>query len=880
MNNPAVNILITFSLTILLLLCIPAVKASDLTAQDSINTSGTGQIGSVSAPIVVNPGVVLALSGGGVRGIAHIGVIKALEEAEIPIDGIAGTSIGAIVGSFYAAGYSIAEMETLVREVDWSSIFLDAPQRKSLPLSSKSAQSRYLLELQFKGTQPYIPSALVTGQTLSNYLIDKLYRAPYRGEPDFDHLKVPFIAVATDLKNGDRILFRSGDLAEAILASMALPLLITPVQYQDRLLIDGGVAENIPVFAARDLGDFVIAVDATMPPILGPPPHQPWVIANQVTGLMAEDRNRDLIDQADIAIAPLADSLSTFSFVKPDLLIDMGYQATRELIPILKKQLNVHFGCEDTTLIPVKNFALFPTHNIAITEMDSEVVSKMNNGENLTRGDIYIDLQRLQQENELRSARAEVSGDTLIYILKDDPPIYSLEFSGVKQIAKIELLKVVTAPSGLTPGFRLSDLDTEALLRAYRNRGNPLAKIDRIQLNNDGNLNIHIDEGTVRDVRVEGNDIQSAGRILRDLQVKVGEPLNLSDLNSGLEELHGSNLFTLVRATLVDGVLTIKVRERPRLRLRLGAGVDSERNGRGLVEFSFESLPLLGGSLTAWIKYAEFDERYELTYSNLAILKTYLEGSCSLISSRTEYNYYDSEGGSLGLYHFDRLGGTAHLGMQFRTWGRLLIGLRGERVRTDHATSSPELDLRRLFLRSEFDTQDRTDFPTTGLRYDFLLESAPSALGGEVSFQRIHLQMTRVIPITHRLTFLGTLRGGICDQATPFSEWFHLGGDRSFSGLHQDEISGPQLVSLRIELREDLLSRILADAYISIIGDLGNIWEDLEADVNSGDLKQGVGLKFSLDTFLGPMSISYGHLFSYKNLKSRDIFYFNIGHYF
>jgi NTE family protein len=862
------------------LLMIIVLIGPDPFARDLVSSSVPETPVGSSEIIKTDPGVILALSGGGTRGIAHIGILKAFEEAGIPIDGIAGTSIGSIIGGFYAAGYTVAEMEALVQEIDWSSIFLDAPRRKSLPLSSKSTQSQYLLELRFEGTQPYIPSALVTGQTLSNYLIDKIYRAPYRGEPDFDHLKIPFIAVATDLKTGDRLLFRRGDLAEAIFASMALPLLVAPVQYEESLLIDGGVAENIPVLAASELGDFVIAVDVTMPPVLGPPPHQPWVIANQVTGLMAEDRNRDLLDRADIAIVPLADSLTTFSFVKPKLFIEMGYQAGLKNVPAIKAQLNRIAGANDTTLIAVKHVVIRSDNIPGEIETELGAAASIQTGALPTRGAVLLDLRRLEKIENIHSAKGIISGDTLIYALEGNPAINSLTFTGTAQISPEILYNNATSKSGQPPGIRLYDLDMEAVLRAYRSQGNPLARFEAFLIDDDGNLTIQIDEGTARALNVEGNKIQSAGRILRDVLVKSEEPLSLPDLTTSLEELHGSDLFTLVRSTLVNDTLTFKVREKPRSRLRIGAGVDSERNGRGLVEFSYGSLPVSGGSLTAWLKYAEFEEKYELIYRHLAILKTYMEGSCSLISNRTEYEYYDSEGNSTGLYHFDRMGATAHLGMQFRTWGRLLIGVRGERIRTDHITSPYELDLRRIFLRSEFDTHDRSEFPSTGLRYDFLLESAPSNLGGDLSFHRIHLELTRALPITHRITVLGTLRGGICDQATPFSEWFRLGGERSFMGLHQDEISGRQLVSLRIELREDLLSRILADAYISFLGDFGNIWEDLEADVNSGDLKQSIGMKFSLDTVVGPISIAYGYLFAQKNVKDRDIFYFNIGHHF
>lgn len=195
----------------------------------------------------------------------------------------------------------------------------------------------------------------------------------------------------------------------------------------------------------------------------------------------------------------------------------------------------------------------------------------------------------------------------------------------------------------------------------------------------------------------------SRGRILRDYRLRVGQPLNSTELTTGTEELYGSDLFTTVRTTCVDELVTIKVSESPLPRLRLGAGFDLERHGRSFAELSYAALPTVGGSVTGLAKYGEFDEEFSLAYRNLAIFQTYLEGSGSLKSSHTEYHYYNPHGESGGLYHFDRSGGSIYIGQQFRTWGRLILGVQAERVRTNYDQSPPEMDLRKVFLRSEID---------------------------------------------------------------------------------------------------------------------------------------------------------------------------------
>lgn len=825
------------------------------------------------------PGVALALSGGGARGIAHIGVLKALVEADVPICGIAGTSIGAIIGGLFSAGYSIAELEEMANSIEWSDVLLDAPARKSLPLSRKSTQSIALLELRFDGVRPYIPSALTAGQKLSSLLVDRVNRAPFRGEPDFDHLKVPFIAVCTDLNTGERVLFREGDLAEAIFASMALPLLIAPVNYRDKLLIDGGVAENIPVYAAREVGDFVVAVDVTMPPSLGSPPFEPWVIANQVTGLMQEKRNRELLAAADFVITPLPDTLSTFSFTEPGLLLDMGYRATMAQIDVLKEEIDLSLGSRDTTTIPAKRLILKAPH-FSVSDSLFSAYHALGSGRLPTRAEIIRDLEMCRQDPEIRSAQAEIADSTLIYELQPDPLVTSVELSGVTQLDTFYLRTVLTDGFRDNPGLRLSHLQLDRLLDAYRRAGNPLAIIKAVDCDEQGRVKIQVDEAKILAIHTEGLHRVSAGRLLRDFSIKEGEPLNILDLNLGIEESYGSDLFNIVRATIVDNVVTIKVQERPSPRLRLGAGVDSERHGRGLMELSHESVPVLGGSIRAWLKYGELDERYELTYRNLAILKTYMEGSGSVISSRTEYHYFDNSGQSQGQYHFDRLAAAVHLGQQFHTWGRIVFGFSASRIRGDYRNAPPELQLRKFFLRSEMDTQDRNDFPSNGMRYDFHLEAAIPGLGGDVAYSRMQIRLSRALPITRRITFLGNVKGGLCDQATPFPEWFRLGGETSFYGLHQDELAGRQFFSLSLEMREDLLSRFLADSYVSIRGDVGALWEEQEAEISSEDFMQSLGISLELDTFLGPMSLSYGYLFPKRDSSRRQLLYFNVGHRF
>ena len=210
-----------------------------------------------------SPRVGLVLSGGGARGAAHIGVLKVFEQEGIPIDCIAATSFGSLVGGLYSLGYSAGEIEEIMSGQDWDSVFTDAPQRRLTRLLDRR-DARHQVRISFREWNPELPTGLLEGQrlmeTLDRFITDRLLRADY----DFDRLPIPFRAVATNLIDGKTYVFRKGSMTEALRASMAIPLLFTPLEKDGMLLADGGLTDNLPVDVVLGMGaDIVIAVDVT-----------------------------------------------------------------------------------------------------------------------------------------------------------------------------------------------------------------------------------------------------------------------------------------------------------------------------------------------------------------------------------------------------------------------------------------------------------------------------------------------------------------------------------------------------------------------------------------------------------------------------------------
>src|SRR6266478_5738856 len=240
-----------------LILAVQSLAASAITnAQTEADQPG-------AAPATAHrPRVGLVLSGGGARGAAHIGVLKVLEELHVPIDAIAGTSMGAVVGGLYASGLDAHEIEAIMTSLNWQDAFRDRPPREDLTFRRKQEDQNFLVKfpLGLRGGKVLLPKGLIQGQRLNQTL--RRLTLPVAHITNFDDLASPFRAVATDLETGEAVVIGSGDLTSAMRASLSAPGVFAPVEREGRLLVDGGIAENLPIDVARAMNvDILIVVD-------------------------------------------------------------------------------------------------------------------------------------------------------------------------------------------------------------------------------------------------------------------------------------------------------------------------------------------------------------------------------------------------------------------------------------------------------------------------------------------------------------------------------------------------------------------------------------------------------------------------------------------
>ena len=286
------------------------------------------------------PKVGLVLSGGAARGLAHVGVLKALEEQGIHIDAIAGTSMGAVIGGLYASGYKIDELEKLALSIDWKDALSDAPDREDVPFRRKQDDRDFLIKqkLSFRDDGSLgLPLGVIQGQNLS-LLLESLL-AHSSDIRDFDKLPIPFRAVATDIVNGEKVVFRKGHLPQVIRASMSIPAVFAPVEINGQLLVDGGMVDNIPVDVAREMGvDIVIVVDIGTPLRGRKELSTVFDILNQSITLMTRTNSEVQLASLkpdDILIQPALASYGATDFGRSADIINAGYRATQ----ILEKRL-------------------------------------------------------------------------------------------------------------------------------------------------------------------------------------------------------------------------------------------------------------------------------------------------------------------------------------------------------------------------------------------------------------------------------------------------------------------------------------------------------------------------------------------------------------
>jgi NTE family protein len=828
----------------------------------------------------VRPRVGLALSGGGARGLAQIGVLKEFELRGLKIDLVAGTSMGGIIGGLWAAGYTADSIEQMTRSVEWDGFFSDKPRRSSLFLTQREHGERHLLAIRFDGFKPTIPTALTGGQKL-NSLLTKLALEPnYRSQHDFDRLSIPLRICAVDILTAESVVLKEGNLADALRATMSVPLAFTPLEIDSMMLMDGGLLTPIPVEVAISAGcDFVIAVNTASDLLSRDQITNAIDIANQTTTIMQLEARRRELSQADVVIVPeLEDHLAT-DFDNIDQLIELGRKAAVQTMPLIMESLGSSHGNETTDDLLCVDSIIVPPELSSHPSVIALRSYLSNHGE-LNSSDVRMASVQIMRGGALQSLAIRIIDTAGISVLQFDPqPIDSpLEFGwkGNETLPDHVIAEVLSDTNRTEDLTERVQQTKDRILSVYREHGYDLAEIDSVRFDGSrSRLIFHINEGLTGKVWVVGNDRTRGWVIRRNFALETGDPFNLEAAQKGISNIFSTGLFERVNLNVTRrdkrASVKIEVKERISNLIRLGGHYHEHYHAETFVDFVDANVLGYSHELFVRVQYGEKRKSYSFHLKADRIFETYLTYHLNLYHDRLKRDRY-TDNKSFGFNRERHTGATFAFGQQIARLGIVTLEAKASRVRIDLPAFSglEHRNFRSVTLRSRLDNLDKYPFPRIGVASHFYLEYAFDAFGGENRYKKAYFDWRAQIPVIGQIGLQPAFAIGVSDIELPEWEKFYMGGNRTFYGYFNDALDGDKMFRANIGIRYGLPYRF----YVTGRYDTGNVWSTLE-EIMFRNLRHAFGIELAYDSPIGPISISYG-----RSDDKHDRFYIDVGHDF
>ena len=850
------------------------------------------------------PIIGLALSGGGARGIAQIGVIRALEEAGINISAIAGTSMGSIIGGAYASGYTVAEMDSIVINTDWDKLLLinNPSERRELFIDQKINEDRSLFTLRLNGFSPVLPTSFNEGIRLSNFLTLLCLSSPVISENNFDDLYIRYRAVCTNLIDGSPVVLSSGSLARAMRASSSVSFLLAPIIVDSLTLVDGGLVSNIPVGVVSGIGvEYIIAVNTTSDFRRQEELELPWNIADQVVSIPMKRLEKAELLKANFHLQPNINNWSSTDFINLDSLILTGYYYTKRLIPTIKSQLDsitqVKSG-QDLFWIKNVSAALNPG------DFEKPHIQKYSLMDSVSSFEIFEDMTELYKTGKFDSMSVflEQEGDSTIikFYYKKTPLIKEIEIfsDGTVDSSGAEIL-IQSLKDKPYNGKVIFEIVRKHIVD-YKRKGYVLYSLDDYNFDLDiGKLTLEFSAGTVS--RIIINSETSKTVIDREFNIKVGDKLLYSDLEKGLTRLRATGLFEDINLSVEKDdngvVLNLYVSETISSLLKVGFLVDNAYNAQLALDFRDVNLFYSGTELGLFLFGGASNRAYILEHISYRILDTYLTYKLSLYYKFNDINVYtqtNSETGStfssnyIGKYRQIFYGGSLSVGTQLEKFGKLIFTgkYQFDEIKNKEGTviSPYETKIVSLRISGIVDDQNRYPYPENGLYFNGFYETAQSFLGGDESYLLFGADLRYYVKLHSQHVISPKIQIGFGDKTLPLSEQFTLGGLYSFFGAQENEFRGRQVFLTSLMYQYKFPFKIFFDTYAWFRYDVGSTWAEQE-QIKFKDLRHGIGGALSFDTPIGPADFSIGRSFIISQGLTEDsfvwgdvLFYFSIGH--
>lgn len=689
------------------------------------------------------PRVGLALGGGGARGIAHISVLKAIEQAGVKVDCVAGTSMGSLVGAMYASGKTPAEIEQLVLSIDWERLFNDSLERRERSYRRK-ADDRLAVNSIGVGLDRgklKLTTGVLAGQRI--LMLFERMTLPVSGIDDFDRLPIPYRAVATDINTGAPFVIDHGSLALAMRASMSLPGIFNPVEIDGHVLVDGGLVNQVPVDVVRDMGaDVVIAVDVGTPLEKLDVDASLVAVLNQMTGMLTTGNTRaqlETLESRDILIVPaLGKDVGTSDFTKGTQALEIGDKAAASAMPRL------------TTL------AL-----------------------------------------EQRGA---------------DPGLAAEPVS-----------KPVSTP----------------------------AAIEFVRLDN----------------RTGYDDAFFLDR----LDVPLGKPLDVDDLEQQLQRIYGTETFALVSYQVVEenGRRGMVVQARPKpqgpVYLQAGLSVDSDFEGTS-------NTNLRAGLLFAPLTRYGAEARILAQIGNEpALAATYFHPvdprnrnnlfvAAEILNP--QINIFDTEGNNTATYTTQLGALEAAWVREFGNYGALQLGLRrgagkAEVQTGDPGLPEPDFQIGEIAAVITVDRLDSVYFPRDGYFGRLGYRRSDEALGADTDFDQLDLDLVYAHRFGLHAIELGARYHSTISGFAPIQSIYRLGGRGRLVGFRSNELTGQHYAVLLGGYVYELADAFGRPALLASTVEYGNAWQDRD-DISLTDGIWNGSVYFGFDSWLGPVMFGVG----------------------
>jgi NTE family protein len=830
----------------------------------------------------IRPKIALVLSGGGARGFSQIGVLKEFEKNGIPVDFVIGTSIGSIIGGLYASGYSAFELDSIVRNTDWSilSSLTESHDRDDLFLEQKITESKSIITLHFDGFKFQSPEAISRGENFNGFLQNLVWNALYQSGGDFDKLKYPFRAVATDIAGKKLVSLKSGNLVSAMRASSSIPLRFNPVRIDSMILVDGGILGNVPVQSAFEFNpDIIISIDATSPLYSREELNNPLNIADQIVSLLMK-REGERMPQADICIMPELSDISYLNFSDPEGIIERGSTAAIQIIPAIKQLIAYKTDSlfNDKIVLPYKEIAArrraerAEKDEAVFSQAESSMLKELALSVNRIYSEVIIDanapgIHWLKEFKAIDSIESYITGDSK---LNRDP---------IFQRFLKELESSNTGFIGKPFSPRIKREMEERILRVLRNKSYSFSKVS-IDINDLGIASAKIENGGIASIIIKGNESTRNFLIQRDLSFRQGESVNAGQLIESWENLINNGLFSDVQMRIQDndeGInVLIDVKENPNQTLHLGGRVDNERHAQAAFNFIQQNIFNTGSNLSLAFHGGFRNSSYTVKLQNPRILNTYFAYELqSYFEKRDSWIYevmrdlnanrYDSR--RIGERSRERFGATLNLGIQIEKKGWLFGGFRYDRQRFfDKSVDDkpPLYSIANVRFGTLLDTYDDAYFAKKGFKFELIIESGVIDHPDVVGFSKLLFNYSSRQTFG-RFTFIPKLYLGVADATMPLPEMFSFGGQKDFMGFYEDENLGRQKFLSSLGLMYDMPYDLFFPTYVNVRYDLGSVWETPEA-IKFNGLRHGIGIELAFDTPLGPAEFALGnHFFFVQN---------------